>query len=202
MIFALAYAFADYWFIYLCALSPLLFRITRSDTRGSAIAAVFLGLSLSLVILPGRPGNSAWGVMRDIALLCFAFTLLSLGINRLKRYFKYSLVLAIFLSLPLEIIHRSILDLQFPVLELKGDSGFIFRTVYLSGIVFCALLIIVFNSLILLLLEILFRLVRDYRYIKKDHGRSGFCGHRDYFPVADWHILPGPRGPPMFVLFV
>jgi hypothetical protein len=198
LILSLAYAFTDFWFFYIFALAPFMLRVANSDWCGSAFAALFLGLSLALILYPGNSGRSVYGYFGDVLFLCFTFVFFSVALNRLRRFFKPGFFLAILLCFPLEYFHKTVLDLDRTFLALKWDSGFIFRTASLSGFVFGAFLLIALNSFLLLFIEIIFGL----RYC---------CGFNHYFekiihvydardplPSVAGCVLPGLRGPPYF----
>lgn len=197
LLLCFAYTFADLWFFYLFALAPFMFRIVGSDLRGSTTAALFLGLSIALIIFPCSKGNLDQEYFSSVFLLCLTFVVFSTALNRLKRYFKFGLLLAGLLCFPLEYFHKTILDLDSTFLALKLDSGFLFRTASLSGFVFTALLLIAFNSLLLLIVEIAFGLIFSSDFTQRCQRRAGIFIHRDPLLSRIERILPDPRGPPV-----
>lgn len=196
LLLCFAYTLADLWFFYLFALAPFMFRISESDLRGSIIAALLLGLSIALVVFPGVKGNLDLEYFFSVLLLCLTFVLFSAALNRLKRYFKFGLLLAGVLCFPLEYFHKTVLDLDSTFLALKWDSGFIFRTASLSGIVFVALLLIAFNSLLLLLMEIAFGLIYSVSFYQHYQKGTLIYVYRNPLPSLTVCILPDQRGPP------
>ena len=106
LILSIAYIYTDFWFIYIFALLPFLYRIINTDLRGSVISGLFLALSIVFVIFSSSFISTPVAFALRILFLCLTFAAFSVAINRLKKYFILSFLLFAILCYPLEYFHK------------------------------------------------------------------------------------------------
>ncbi|UCE66794.1 MAG: hypothetical protein JSU85_01930 [Candidatus Zixiibacteriota bacterium] len=199
LILSIAYIYTDFWFIYIFALLPFLYRVVNTDLRGSVIAGLFLALSFVFVISTDNFINSPIKYVGNILLLCFTFILFSAAVNRLKRYIVLSVLLFAALCLPLEYFHKSYFEFNSVFASLKSDAGFIFRAASLFGFLSIAFLIIAVNSLLLFLIEILCRMAFSGRFYDFTKEFAVHYSSQNNFFRSNPGLLPDPRGPPLYI---
>lgn len=196
LILSIAYIYTDIWAIYIFALSPFLYRIINTDFKGSIISGLFLALSIVFVISTGEIASAPIPYACDLAFLCLTFMAFSIAINRLKKYVGLGVFLFAALCISLEYFHKSYFEFNSIFASLKNDAGFVFRASSLLGFIFTSFILIAISSLLLFLIDILYR-SSFYGHCYRLYKES--CGYRnanDRAFLRHWECLPCLRGPP------
>jgi len=196
LIISIAYIFTDYWFVYVFALLPFLYRVINTDLKGSLISGVFLALSFVFVVFSSRFISSPAVFAVRILLLCLTFAAFSVVINRLKKYFALSFLLFVILCYPLEYFHKSYFEFNSVIASLKNDVGFAFRAASLLSIIFISFVLIAINSLLLFLIDVICRLAPSRRFFWPINKSLLYRWADDRTFLKQWKCLPCLRAPP------
>lgn len=199
LILSIAYAYTNFWSIYIFALLPFLYRIINTDFKGSIACGLFLALSISFVISTGEVIGAPVSFACNLIFLCFTFIAFSIVINRLKKYVGLGFLLFAALCIPLEYLHKSYFEFNTVFASLRNDAGFVFRASSLMGFIFTSFILIAISSLLLFLIDILYR-SSFYGHFYWMHEES--CGYRhanDRAFLKHWKCLPCFRAPPVYL---
>lgn len=196
LILSIAYIYTDIRSIYIFALLPFLYRIINTDLRGSIACGLFLTLSIGFVISTGELVNAPVPYICNLIFLCFTFIAFSIAINRLKKYIGLGFLLFAALCIPLEYFHKSYFEFNSIFASLKNDAGFVFRASSLLGFIFVSFILIAISSLLLFLIDILYRSPFYDHFHRLYKESCGYINTNDRAFLKHWKCLPSLRAPP------
>jgi len=199
LILSIAYIYTDFWFIYIFALLPFLYRVINTDLKGSVISGMLLALSIVFVISTGDVISAPIAYIGNLIFLCLTFMAFSVAINRLKKYIVLGFLIFAALSVPLEYFHKSYFELNTVFASLKSDAGFAFRTSSLLSFIFFSFVLITINSLLLFLIDILCRLAFSKRFYWLVNKSLLYRWANDRAFLKHWKCLPCLRAPPIYL---
>jgi hypothetical protein len=185
------------WFFYFLSLLPFLYRISNTDKTRSGLTGVLFAISLIFVFyLPGLI-NHPVALIAAVLLLCAGLAAFSIVINKIKKYYLLGLVLSGGLCIPLEFLLKTGLESGLAIGRELNFYGFAFRAAALIGILFVSLLIITINSLLLVIIDILFKLTSAVNISRLAGKRIFGRGSRVIALLKHENCLPGLRAPPV-----
>ena len=194
---AVAYIVSGSWFCYFLSLLPFLYRLSNTDKAGAALTGGLFAVSLIFVFyLPGL-FNRFIELTVVILSLCGGLTAFSVIINKFKKYFLLSLILSAGLCIPLEFLLKAVLESGLVITRELNIVGFACRAAALIGFLFVSLLIISINSLLLVIIDILFRLTFAVNINRPARKRILCGGSRIIALLKHEGCLPGLRAPPL-----
>ena len=199
LILSIAYIYTDFWFIYIFALLPFLYRVINTDFKGSVFSGVFLALSIAFVIFTNGSINAPVALAVRIIFLCLTFAAFSVAINRLRKYFFLSFLLFAILCYPLEYLHKSYFEFNTIFASLKNDAGFVFRAASLLSFIFISFVLIAVNSLILFLVDIICRSTFSGHFYWLSNRSQSYLTADDRAFLRHWKCLPCLRAPPVYL---
>ncbi|UCC79705.1 MAG: hypothetical protein JSW64_15820 [Candidatus Zixiibacteriota bacterium] len=199
LILSIAYIYTDFWFIYIFALLPFLYRVINTDFKGSLACGLFLALSIGFVISTGEVISAPVSYACNLIFLCFTFIAFSIVINRLKKYVGLGFLLFAALCIPLEYFHKSYFEFNTVFASLKNDAGFVFRVSSLTGFIFVSFILIAISSLLLFLIDILYRSSFYGRFYPLDEESREYRHANDRAFLKHWKCLPCLRAPPVYL---
>jgi len=193
---ALTCLFSGSWLFYLISLLPFLYRISNSETKESAVAGGFFALSLMFVIFPTNFINRPVILSVVLSSIFLVIMISSVIISKSRRYFPLSILLTIGVCITLQYLIRAGIESGVASSIESHSAGFAFRATALLGFLLVSLFIVTINTLLLILINILCKLVfagRFYQLLK-----SGFSvgGRNNRIDLKHWKCLPSLRGPP------
>lgn len=199
---ALTCKFSGSWFFYFILLLPFLYRISNVETMEAAVAGGFFALSLLFVVFPTKFIDRPAILSAIIISICLGILLSSVIISRFRRYFPLSILLTVSACFALQYLIRTGIDSKLALSIESHSAGFAFRAMALLGFLLVSLFIVTINTLLLILIDILCKLMfagRIYRLLKT---RSPVGRHYSAAPLRHWKCLPSLRGPPQISVAV
>jgi len=197
LILSFAHIYSEYWFVYLFALVPFLWRVSRTDLNGAIISGLFLAACYTFVVYIGEVFLYMEVFILRFFFLCTAFIAFAIAVNLLKKKRIFNPVFIAVLWLPFEYIHShyigagGILNLQ------DSGSGMVWRIMSLYGFLMVTFVIVAVNSLILLMIESFCKLSLPGFIFLFQFRKSLFFENDNTVFIKHRNFLPDLRGPPI-----
>lgn len=185
------------WFVYVIALVPLIYKVSRSSPAIAAFTGAVFGCALfgvsqidAVIVAP-----SQYGPMILVGTLgCLLFGWISACVRR--RFGFYPIVIAL-LWVGLELLLIKIGSLQALASDsLVQSSPFLHGISAVFGTALVSFTIVLISSIVVAAVEVPILLGSSIEYVP-DGAQLQFSFPRSTIKVSSWYyLLPGTRGPP------
>lgn len=200
LILSFAHIYSEYWFVYLFALVPFLWRVSRTDLTGAVVSGFFLAGCYIFVVYIGEVFIYAEIFIIRFIFLSTAFMVFAIAVNLLKKKRFFNPAFIALLWLPFEYIHShyigsgGIFNLQ------DGGSGIVWRIMSLYGFLMVTFVVVAVNTLILLMIESFCKLSLPGFIFLFQFRKLFFFENDNIVFIKHRNFLPDLRGPPALAL--
>lgn len=200
LILSFAYIYSEYWFVYLFALVPFLWRVSRTDLAGAIVSGLFLAGCYTFVVYIDDVFLFTEIFIIRFIFLCAAFMAFAIAVNLLKKKRFFNPAFIALLWLPIEYIHShyigtgGIFNLQ------DSGSGIVWRIMSLYGFLMVAFVVVAVNTLILLMIESFCKLSLPGFIFLFQFRKLFFFENDNIVFIKHRNFLPDLRGPPALAL--
>lgn len=201
LILSIAHLHPECWFVSLFALVPFLWRLNNASLPGSILLGVMLAACYAFVAFIGEILISPGEFFLKLLFLSLVFSIFGLCVNLAKKYIGFNPIFIAALWLPVEYILAHYIGLRDIFTFALADSGITVRFASLFGCLMVSFAIVLINSLILILIELVSN--RDYSFRKKSFARRMifYCHYENSIQQKIWYYTINPRAPPLLIRF-
>lgn len=199
LILSIAHLHPECWFVSLFALVPFLWRLNNANLPGSILLGVMLAGCYAFVAFIGEVLISPGEFFLKLLFLSLVFSIFGVSINLAKKYIGFYPIFTAALWLPVEYILTHYVGLKYIFTFALADSSITVRFASLFGCLMVSFGIMLINSLILMLIELVSN--RDYSFRKKSFARRTifFSHYENSIQQRIWYYIINPRAPPLLI---
>lgn len=188
--------FHQYWFLSLVALTPFLYKITRSSLSESVRLGFLLGLTFLTVCLSNQLLADFWPTLLKLLCGVFLFILFSWALCRARMSFGFNPIITalIWVGFELAVIRLGFARGLFGEAELSNPH--LNSLMLLFGFVIVSFIIVLLNSLIVLTVEKIISLGKARETTSCDDTRIRDPYSSPALFTQRCYLVPEVRGPP------